>query len=210
MKNNRMLLLAANTLVIVILLGGCANATDSSTELDNLSQKNNTPIDTAYSSSKADSTDITSNIDTMDTDNNKVESKSNDDPVKEEGSSTDANTTGSLKEEYLKKLNEMEEADRNGEVGTTIAELEEQEFERYNKWDEELNQIYAVLQEQLSREEMNQLREKQRNWISYRDQEAKELSLKYKGGSTESLEYVATQASLTRERCYELVANYMK
>lgn len=116
----------------------------------------------------------------------------------------------SKKEVYLKKLNDMEEADRNLEVGTTMVELEEQEVERYKKWDVELNEIYGVLKEQLSTEQMDKLREEQRNWIKHRDEAAREASLKYKGGSMESLEYVATQASLTRERCYELVAKYMK
>ncbi|MFJ7970715.1 lysozyme inhibitor LprI family protein [Psychrobacillus sp. NPDC096389] len=116
----------------------------------------------------------------------------------------------SKKEEYLKKLNDMEEADRNLVAGTTMVELEEQEVERYKKWDVELNEIYGVLKEQLSKEQMDKLKEEQRNWIKHRDKAAKEASLKYEGGSMESLEYVATQASLTRERCYELVAKYMK
>jgi len=124
--------------------------------------------------------------------------------------SSDREMTESKKDEYLKKLNEMEEEDRNLEAGTSMVEMEEQEAERYKKWDVELNKIYGVLKEQLSTEEMDELREEQRNWIKFRDEAAKEASLKYKGGSTESLEYVATQASLTRERCYVLVAKYMK
>ncbi|WP_043931083.1 lysozyme inhibitor LprI family protein [Bacillus sp. EB01] len=117
--------------------------------------------------------------------------------------------TGSLKDEYLKKLNEMEEEDRRSAVGTTTAELEEQEAERYEKWDKVLNKIYRVLEEQLSPEQMEKVREEQRSWVKQRDEAAKESSLKYKGGSHEALEYVATQAILTRERCYALVAKYM-
>ncbi|KGR74335.1 lysozyme inhibitor LprI family protein [Ureibacillus manganicus] len=116
----------------------------------------------------------------------------------------------SLKDNYLKKLNEMEEADRNLEPASTIAGLEEQEAERYNKWDSVLNEVYSVLIEQLDKEQMDQLREDQRNWIIYRDETAKESSLKYSGGSYEALEYVATQATLTKERSYLLVAKYMK
>ncbi len=56
---------------------------------------------------------------------------------------------------------------------------------------------------------MEQLREEQRDWIKERDQKAKEASLKYEGGTMEGLEYVATQASITKDRCYELVAKYM-
>lgn len=127
-----------------------------------------------------------------------------------EGADNTVLSTESKKEEYLKKLNEMEEADRNLEAGTTMVELKEQEAERYKKWDVKLNEIYGVLKEQLSTEQMDTLREEQRNWVKNRDEVAKEASLKYQGGSMESLEYVATQASLTRDRCYELVAKYMK
>lgn len=137
-------------------------------------------------------------------------STQNRDDNSSEGADTTELSTESKREEYLKKLNEMEEADRNLEAGTTMVELEEQEVERYKKWDVELNEIYGVLKEQLSTEQMDKLREEQRNWVKNRDEVAKEASLKYQGGSMESLEYVATQASLTRERCYELVAKYMK
>ncbi|MBU9723060.1 MULTISPECIES: lysozyme inhibitor LprI family protein [Bacillaceae] len=123
---------------------------------------------------------------------------------------SDSDLTDSKKAEYLNKLNEMEEADRNGEVGSTITELEEQETERFEKWDAELNKVYGLLQEDLSTEEMDQLREEQRSWIQFRDEAAEEASLQYEGGSTETLEYIATQASLTRDRCYELVAKYME
>lgn len=104
----------------------------------------------------------------------------------------------------------MEESDRNLKPSKTMVGLEEQEAERYKDWDVVLNEIYGVLEEQLSTEQMDKLREEQRDWVNQRDEVAKEASLEYKGGSTESLEYVATQASLTRDRCYVLVANYMK
>ncbi|MEK3856252.1 lysozyme inhibitor LprI family protein [Cytobacillus sp. FSL H8-0458] len=115
----------------------------------------------------------------------------------------------SIKDEYLKKLNKMEEADRNAEAKTTTAEMVKQEEERYRTWDDELNKIYGLLEEQLENDQMNQLREEQRKWIQQRDETAKNSSLKYKGGSMEQLEYVAALASLTRERCYLLVAKYM-
>ena len=113
-------------------------------------------------------------------------------------------------EQYLKKLNEMEEADRNEAAGTTTVELENQETDRFEKWDDELNRIYGLLQEQLSSEQMERLRREQQEWVQRRDEKAKKSSLEYQGGSMEALEYVAVQASLTKERCYELVAKYMK
>lgn len=117
------------------------------------------------------------------------------------------------KEEYLQKLNdiqnEMEEL-RETSQATTTFEMEEEEADRYKIWDEELNNIYGILKDQLNPEQMNLLRAEQRNWIKKRDELAKEASQKYKGGSMESLEYVATQAKLTKERCFELVEGYME
>ena len=115
------------------------------------------------------------------------------------------------KDEYLKILNTQEEADKNKEVtDTTTIGLIAEETERYETWDKLLNEIYGVLKTQLTESEMKKLQEEQREWIVYRDATAKESSLKYEGGTMEKLEYVATQATLTRERCYELVAKYMK
>lgn len=84
------------------------------------------------------------------------------------------------------------------------------ENDRWELWDKLLNEIYGVLKEQLSPEEMDQLREEQRNWVKYRDDSALEASLKYNGATQERLEYVAVLAKLTEDRCYELVENYMK
>lgn len=112
--------------------------------------------------------------------------------------------------EYLQKLHEMEEADRSIEGEEDISSLEEQENSRYRKWDDELNQIYDLVKGTLSETDSEKLRKEQLEWIEERDKSAKEASLKYEGGTTESLEYVATQASLTRERCYELVSTYLE
>jgi len=143
-------------------------------------------------------------------DMSKKASTSNEDgePLKSDNTSNEM--MESKKGEYLKKLNEMEETDRFTEAKTTIKEMKEQEEERYKKWDKELNEIYGVLKDQLDTDQMEELRKQQRDWVTHRDEAAKVASLKYKGGTTESLEYVATQATLTRERCYELVAKYMK
>ncbi|TQR17482.1 lysozyme inhibitor LprI family protein [Psychrobacillus soli] len=182
MNNNRKILTVI-FIQVLFILAACGNSSDE------LSTK-----------SKTNSTEST-NDDFL---------KANTTENSSEGADNRELNTESKKEEYLKKLNEMEEADRNTEAGTTMVELKEQEAERYRKWDVELNEIYGVLKEQLSTEQMDKLREEQRNWLIRRDEIAKEASLKYKGGSMESLEYVATLASLTRERCYELVAKYMK
>lgn len=198
--------------IVLVVLSACGNSTSESS-----AQSNNKP-------SSNTSTQVTEEDDTAEVENTSADDNAQNEQEDTSTPTTEDSTNGesersdqpndenvdSQKEKYFMKLNGMYESDRNVEAKETMVEMEEQEAERYQNWDKMLNEIYGVLQEQLSSDEMDQLREEQRNWVEHRDEAAKKASLKYKGGSIESLEYVATQASLTRERCYELVAKYMK
>lgn len=120
-------------------------------------------------------------------------------------------TSESKKEEYVARLQQTkEETDEMREHprdDTTFA-MKEVEGNLYDLWDELLNDIYADVEEQLSTEEMDELREEQREWLEYRDETAKEASLKYEGGTGEQLEYTKVENDLTIDRCFELVENY--
>lgn len=122
-------------------------------------------------------------------------------------------TPVSLKEKYLAKLAEVEksvkEFDEIFDQGIQV-EMTAAEGEIFSKWDMLLNEIYADLKKTLPPNDMSKLREEQHDWLEYRDEKAKEAALQYKGGSMETLQYVSTQAQLTKERCYELVELYMK
>src|SRR5690606_2563462 len=199
-------------IIIVVLLAACGDKTkESNAEPDNTSggitqesEVKNDGVEKIEENSGEEG--IAENDDSVEL----AEQEETEQSDAEASEQSETEVVESKKEDYLKKLNEMQEADRNSEVGTTVAELEKQEAKRYEKWDAELNEIYRLLEGQLSSDEMEQLREEQRSWIKERDEIAKESSEKYKGGSTEALEYVATQAELTRERCFTLVAQYMK
>lgn len=116
------------------------------------------------------------------------------------------------KDEFLQKLNsiknELDELQENSNA-TTTREMEEEAEHIYSTWDNELNEIYSFLQEHLQKEDMDILREQQRAWIVYKEDTAKEESLKYKGGSMESITYLTTLSELTMNKCYELVHMYM-
>ena len=117
------------------------------------------------------------------------------------------------KEKYLKQLNDIENSlsDLNNQYDSgTQTEMHEAKSEILSKWDNALNEIYGVLKKQLSADEMSSLKKEQRNWINQRDKKAKEESSVFAGGTMEATIYVATQAQLTKERCYELVQKYMK
>jgi uncharacterized protein YecT (DUF1311 family) len=211
MKNKRWLVvgivIVAMALGIVVACDDSAAGSNSQPVIDNKSKGVNSE---SANKGVTDKTTETSSEGAADDNQDDVTAKDSSGTESVESGSGDSQLAVSTKDEYLKKLNEMEEEDRHSAAGTTIAELEKQEEERYEKWDKELNEIYRVLEGQLSPEQMEKVREEQRSWVKQRDVAAKESSLKYKGGSHEALEYVATQAVLTRERCYVLVARYME
>lgn len=187
MKNNKRSFIITLSILLVVLLAGCGNAASGVNQQEQNQQ----------------------NQDVHSGDTGTTEQPALENEETEESASPNLEVTDQ-KAEYLKKLNEMEELDKNAEAGTTMVEMNEQEAKRYEKWDAELNAIYGILKEQLGTEEMEELRAEQRDWVTYRDQTAEEAAQKYEGGSMETLEYAATQAQVTKERCYELVAKYME
>ncbi|PFG12199.1 lysozyme inhibitor LprI family protein [Bacillus sp. es.036] len=198
----------------LVALSACGNSTNESSAQSNNQPSNNTPPEVTEEDAPAEEEVEDTSADDIEVNEQEDSSTpTTEDSTNGESEKSDQPNDENVenqKEKYFKKLNSMYESDRNVEVKETMVEMEEQEAERYQNWDKMLNEIYGVLQAQLPSDEMDQLREEQRKWVEHRDEAAKKASLKYEGGTTESLEYVATQASLTRERCYELVAKYME
>src|SRR5690606_22723683 len=111
------------------------------------------------------------------------------------------NTTASLIEEYFQKLHDTQaKVDQIKLENTSTYALKAVEDYKYEIWDDLLNEIYGVLQEQLTDVEMDSLREKQREWIDYRDTTALKASKKYEGGTQEHLEHSTVIAKLTEDR----------
>ncbi|MEI4620520.1 lysozyme inhibitor LprI family protein [Bacillus cereus] len=122
-------------------------------------------------------------------------------------------TNKGKKSEYLSKLNNIEGSlsslDYLYAEGIT-SKMKEGAGKKYKAWDDALNDIYGVLKTQLSANEMNTLKEKQRDWISYRDRKAKEVYVSEGEGTLAQVGYTESLAKTTKERCYELVEQYMK
>jgi len=122
-------------------------------------------------------------------------------------------TPSGKRDKYFQKLHQIEASLSDLEYLTkdgVTSELIEAESERYERWDDALNEIYGVLKTQLSESEMNVLWEKQRSWIAYRDRTANAEGAEFAGGSVEPLAYIVTMATLTEDRCYELVEWYIR
>ena len=223
MKKNRKFLIVMLT-VVVVILGACGNSSvESNTELDdqslNSSSTQEVDADLSNKDSMNEDKNTTENAsevsDNTQTDNpedivNDTAISSNDEGLLK-SSSRNSGIMESKKDEYLQKLNNAKNVTEEFKASdSSTYALKKVENDRWGIWDELLNEIYEVLNEQLQPVEMDRLREEQQNWMQYRDESALEASLKFKGGTQEHLEYVTVIANLTEERCHELVGDYMK
>lgn len=100
---------------------------------------------------------------------NQVEAKQAEESDKTEDSSSD------VKDKYLKELDALSEKGESQEA-----------------WKDEVNKIYDELKDRLSPEQMEAVREEQRQWLNYRDSQGQDNSLENKA------------------RCYNLVEAYMR
>jgi len=141
--------------------------------------------------------------------NNKADTQKKNTVIKENNNKT---VQESKKQIYKKKLDDIQAGLKDLEdlySGNTI-EMKSAASQEYERWDKALNEIYGVLRQQLSSDDMNKLKEEQIKWILDRDAKAKKESLEYEGGTAEQLIYTSSLAQTTKERCYELVEKYMK
>lgn len=110
---------------------------------------------------------------------------------------------------YTKLEQELKESLEEKYNGTTLDMREASSIE-YTSWDGLLNEVYGVLEKQLYKEEMDKLRVEQIEWLTIRDSKAEESAKEFEGGTMEPLAYTSSLAESTKERCYELISNYMK
>ena len=168
-----------------------------------------------YNDAKAKLSEIINTYDGKSNLSSQIEKANNlismcDSKKKEEESKNEVKSQG-YKSKYISKLNLLEEGmsdlDYLYEGGIT-ANMNEAEIIRYERWDKMLNEIYSLLKTQLTESEMKELKNKQLDWIKYRDETVNRVSSE--GGSIARLESIILNADLTKERCYELVNTYMK
>lgn len=129
-------------------------------------------------------------------------------------SSNDNTNAYSTKQVYLEKLSNLEDNLNSSlkeryDSGIT-QQMVEAASEEFEKWDDMLNEVWSELKEQLTEEDMNKLTEEQINWIKSRDEKSEAAANEVKGGTMEPLSRVMSLAISTKERCYELVNEYMK
>jgi len=91
------------------------------------------------------------------------------------------------------------------EEAYTQADMNYAAQQKYQIWDDALDQLWRDLKELLNEEEMQQLTAEELAWIEEKEAAALEAAAEYEGGSLYPMVYSATLASLTRERVYELL-----
>lgn len=115
---------------------------------------------------------------------------------------------------YSKHISQLIQLEKELELGSEVwefgsdSEIVSFSAKEFQMWDNQLNEIYGVLREQLPRDMFIILRDSQRQWIKNRDQIANEAIIDFKGGSWESAVFDSARAKETRERCYWFLNNF--
>ncbi|EOU1697269.1 DUF1311 domain-containing protein [Clostridium perfringens] len=155
---------------------------------------------------------------------NKKESKgSSNSSKKEEGKSAskkenskDESSLEKAKSEYLQKMkkidNESEKLDKEYETdeGSTQGGMNIISGKQAKLYDDELNEIYDYLKQNLSKEKAKELEKSEMAWIKEKESNIAEIRKQYEGGSITPLMVNSEVAKESKERCYYLIDNYMK
>jgi len=118
----------------------------------------------------------------------------------------------SKKQTYIDKLDKIKVGLKDLEklyAGNTF-EMKSAAGLEYERWDAALNEIYGVLKTQLSKTEMSSLEKEEMQWIRDKEAKANAAAAEWAGGTGEQLQYVSSVAQSTKDRCYQLVNEYMK
>ncbi|TCK89136.1 uncharacterized protein DUF1311 [Natranaerovirga hydrolytica] len=199
MKNKKIILFMILALLITTLVGCTKDSNEDQNSVSKTEQ--NQPIENSIDESN--NTDKTDSVNAT---------KRNED-IKEDDTTIVAKIEGRRKE-FLERLDNIQyELDampdkEHSDRGVTNA-MKNYYGISYETYDKELNEIYALLKEELSSEVMEDLKSKQIKWIEEKEEEANKAAEKYKGGTHENVARYVSLYNATKERCYELVNEYM-
>ena len=118
------------------------------------------------------------------------------------------------KKEFLEELDklkiDLENTKDTRYASSVTLDLREAASEEYKLWDDKLNEIYSYLQINLSKDEMNKLTQEEIEWMATRDEKSEAAAKKNEGGTIAPFNSTMSLIESTRDRCYELVNNYIK
>lgn len=123
------------------------------------------------------------------------------------------NSSNGKKQQYLNMLEEINKKSLElkplYDSGVTSKMIEAANVE-YTFWDDALNDIWAVLKADMNESDFDILLDRQLSWLTIRDELAAEAESQGAGGTMGPLLKVDSLKESTKNRCYELVKNYMK
>ncbi|MEL3971181.1 lysozyme inhibitor LprI family protein [Rossellomorea oryzaecorticis] len=206
--------LAASAISAMLLMGmsACRQTSDE----DAADQTESDVISTSTGNSSqpdASSKDSTTSSDEKEKDQSNETSSENTSAESSDQEDTLPKVEG--KQAYVEKLDNIQkELDalpykKDSDKGVTNA-MKNYYGVAYEKYDEALNEIYALFKKELSPEVMADLKSEQVKWIKEKEEKAEKERLKYEGGTFENVAWYISLYESTKDRSYELVEKYMK
>lgn len=220
MKSNKFVLLILITLSILTLVA-CNKETDNPDSSDVIID---TKSDQSYEEEKEETKQ---GIESKDESGNTNETRSKDLIIESETEESNVNesidedntvipsTKIKGRQEFIEKLDKIQEEldsldiKKDSDAGVTSA-MRGFYGISYDKYDEALNEIYTMFKEELPEEIMNDLQNEQLKWIEQKEDKAMKETEEFKGGTFEFVAYNMSLYESTKDRCYELVNQYME
>lgn len=207
MKAKNILFFIIITLSLITLVSCSKDSKKSESSINKIEEKNQ--------QIKPDVNDVNNKDNITATDSSSSPNKENiNDNTQESNPRNPVTKIEGRRKEFIEKLDNIQkELDslpekKDSDAGITNA-MRSFYGTSYDMYDKALNEIYALLKEQLSPETMQNLQSEQIKWIEKKEATATNEAEKYKGGSFEFVAYNSSLYGTTKNRCYELVNNYM-
>ncbi|QTC41596.1 DUF1311 domain-containing protein [Bacillus sp. V3] len=210
---NKRLVVSALSAMLLMGMSACSQSPDEDAaeqpESDAISASTEEPLKSDDSSA-----DSTSTSDENKNENDQSNESSTENSSTEVSQQDNTVTKAEGKQAYTEKLDNIQkELDalpykKDSDKGVTNA-MKNYYGVAYEKYDDALNEIYALLKKELSPKVMAELKTEQLEWIKEKEEKAEKERLKYEGGTFEYVAWYISQYESTKERCYELVEEYM-
>lgn len=215
LKKRKNFLMLTFFVMLLVAMSACSNDTEDAASMENQSESDkalesadDSSQDSTVKSDESSSQEEVSSEQTESTDK-KASSEANENVQKDEISKIEGRKTEFIErlDNIQKKLDEMPDK-KDSDKGVTNA-MKNYYGISYETYDQELNEIYALLQKELSPQTMKDLKAEQIKWIEEKENKAKEERKQYEGGTFENVANYISLYESTKERSYELVNTYM-
>ncbi|HFE9682791.1 TPA: lysozyme inhibitor LprI family protein [Clostridium perfringens] len=169
---------------------------------------------------KTDSSSKEKDTAKVDNSNKKESKEASDSSKKEESNSTSKNESSKaegskVKSQYIQRMKKIDSESKkldkeyDTDRGSTQAGMNGISGEQAKLYDDELNEIYDYLKQNLSKEKAKELEKSEMAWIKEKENKIAEIKKQYNGGSVLPLMVNSEVAKESKERCYYLIDNYM-